>query len=164
MGSGRTMKRGARRVFASRRRICICILHWEVGQAGARNGLHHLCFSGLEICRVSNVWLVERLFTLTSVFSSASLASSWDLNTTAPWPRWKVPAWGCYMSDCQWTVLLSIRRVGDSQGPTIPLVFNISSHETEPARQDTHVSALGAGLHSRVCSRLPRCTRTFESL
>ena len=31
------------RVFASRRRIGIWVLHWEVGRAGARNGLHHLC-------------------------------------------------------------------------------------------------------------------------
>lgn len=43
--AGRTVEWGARRVFASRRCICICILHWEVGQLGARDWLASTCAS-----------------------------------------------------------------------------------------------------------------------
>jgi hypothetical protein len=50
-----------------------CILHREVGQTGARDGLHCLCLPGFKICRVSNQWLAGRLFTYGLVFSWLAL-------------------------------------------------------------------------------------------
>jgi hypothetical protein len=164
MGSGRTMKRGARRVFASRRRICICILHWEVGQAGARNGLHYLCFSGLEICRVSSVWLVDRLFTLTSVFSSAglallgpqrhcALAAMEGANMGLPHARLSVDS--ChhrYTED--W-------RLVSASGP-----WGVQHQLSRDRARSTRYPCLGSRRRPPLprLSRLPRCTRTFESL
>jgi hypothetical protein len=53
----------------------------------------------------------------------------------------------------------------------VPGVFNISSHETELARQDTLVSALGAGLRFRVCHGYPdaperssRCNASLQGI